>query len=139
MRPALFRPVAAACLALALLAGCDSDQTTAPVPGPPLSQVVVNPSTDTLQIGQTRQFVAQAYDTAAYKIAADELMAAAGVRLLFHAWAAGAVMAPSGRVGALLVETKSGRRAIVARAFVDASGDGASCSRSSRGSATATP
>src|SRR5215217_3451857 len=29
--------------------------------------------------------VAQAYDTAAYKIAADDLMVAAGVHLLFHA------------------------------------------------------
>jgi photosystem II stability/assembly factor-like uncharacterized protein len=55
--------VVAACLALALLAGCDSDQTTAPVPGPPLSKVVVSPPADTLQITQSRQFVAQAYDT----------------------------------------------------------------------------
>jgi hypothetical protein len=68
--------------------------------------------------------VAQAYDTAAYKIAADELMASAGVQLLFHAWAAGVVMASPGRVSALLVETKSGRRAILARTFIDASGDG---------------
>lgn len=68
--------------------------------------------------------VAQAYDTAAYKIAADELMAAAGVNLLFHALAAGVVMDGRDRVSALLIETKSGRRAVVGRAFVDASGDG---------------
>src|SRR5450830_1186086 len=30
--------------------------------------------------------VAQAYDTAAYKIAADDLMLSAGVKVLFHAW-----------------------------------------------------
>lgn len=68
--------------------------------------------------------VAQAYDTAAYKIAADDLMASAGVHLLFHALAAGVVMDSPRRVQALLVETKSGRRAIVGRCFVDASGDG---------------
>ena len=68
--------------------------------------------------------VAQAYDTAAYKIAADELMGSAGVRVLFHALAVGAVMASPRRVQALLVETKSGRYAIVGRCFIDASGDG---------------
>jgi glycine/D-amino acid oxidase-like deaminating enzyme len=68
--------------------------------------------------------VAQAYDTAAYKIAADELMAASGVQLMFHALAAGVVMASPDRIAALLVETRSGRRAIVGRAFIDGSGDG---------------
>src|SRR3954470_18644288 len=68
--------------------------------------------------------VAQAYDTAAYKIAADDLLLAAGVEVLFHALAAGVVMDGARRVQALLVETKSGRYAIPARAFVDASGDG---------------
>jgi hypothetical protein len=68
--------------------------------------------------------VAQAYDTAAYKIAADQMMEAAGVKLLFHALAAGVVMDAPRRIGALLVETKSGRRAVIGRTFVDASGDG---------------
>lgn len=68
--------------------------------------------------------VAQAYDTAAYKIAADDLLLSSGVNLMFHAWAAGVVMDGGRRVAALLVETKSGRRAIRGRAFVDASGDG---------------
>ncbi|GAB3760980.1 FAD-dependent oxidoreductase [Ramlibacter monticola] len=68
--------------------------------------------------------VAQAYDTAAYKIAADDLLLSAGVELLFHALAAGVVMDDARRVQALLVETKSGRRAVLGRAFIDASGDG---------------
>jgi len=68
--------------------------------------------------------VAQAYDTAAYKIAADDLLSSAGVEVLFHALAVGAVMDTVRRVQALLVETKSGRRAVLGRAFVDASGDG---------------
>jgi hypothetical protein len=68
--------------------------------------------------------VAQAYDTAAYKIAADDLMTSAGVHLLFHALGAGVVMASPRRIGALLLETKAGRRAVVGRTFIDASGDG---------------
>ena len=68
--------------------------------------------------------VAQAYDTAAYKIAADELLLSAGVEILFHALAAGVVMDGERRVHALLVETKSGRYAVVGRTFIDASGDG---------------
>jgi glycine/D-amino acid oxidase-like deaminating enzyme len=70
------------------------------------------------------KIVAQAYDTAAYKIAADDLLLAAGVEILFHAFGAGVVMDGERRVRALLVETKSGRRAVLGRAFVDASGDG---------------
>ena len=68
--------------------------------------------------------VAQAYDTAAYKMAADDLLLSAGVKILFHALAAGVVMASPTQVKALLVETKSGRGAIAGRMFIDASGDG---------------
>jgi glycine/D-amino acid oxidase-like deaminating enzyme len=68
--------------------------------------------------------VAQAYDTAAYKIAADDLMLSAGVEVLFHALAAGVLMDSPRRVRALLIETKSGRRAVLGRAFIDCSGDG---------------
>lgn len=68
--------------------------------------------------------VAQAYDTAAYKIAADDLLLSAGVEVLFHALAAGVVMDGARRVQALLVETKSGRFAVIGRSFIDASGDG---------------
>ncbi len=67
---------------------------------------------------------AQAYDTAAYKIAADDLLLSAGVTLLFHALAVGVSMASPRKIHALLIETKSGRAAIVGRCFIDASGDG---------------
>jgi hypothetical protein len=67
---------------------------------------------------------AQAYDTAAYKIAADELLAAHDVDLLFHALGAGVVMHDAARIDALLVETKAGRRAVRAGIFIDCSGDG---------------
>jgi hypothetical protein len=67
---------------------------------------------------------AQAYDTAAYKCAADAMLEAAGVEVLFHALAAGVAMREPRRIDALFVETRSGRRAVRARVFVDASGDG---------------
>lgn len=65
----------------------------------------------------------QSYDVSAYKCAADQLLQAAGVQPLFHAWAAGVVMQDDGRIDAVLVETKSGRRALRAREFIDCSGD----------------
>jgi hypothetical protein len=68
--------------------------------------------------------LAQAYDGAAYKCAADELLLARGVRLLFHAQAAGVQMRDDGDIDALFVETRSGRRALRARLFIDCSGDG---------------
>ena len=67
---------------------------------------------------------AQAYDMAAYKCAADDMLLASGASLLFHALAAGATMKSTALIDALLVETKSGRGAIRGRMFIDASGDG---------------
>ena len=65
----------------------------------------------------------RSYDVSAYKCAADEWLLAAGVQLLFHALAVG-VVRDGERIDALLVETRSGRRAIRAQQFIDASGDG---------------
>jgi hypothetical protein len=67
---------------------------------------------------------AQAYDTAAYKIAADDLLGAHKVDILFHALGAGVVMHDEARIHVLLVETKAGRQAIRADIFIDCSGDG---------------
>ncbi len=67
---------------------------------------------------------AQAYDTAAYKIAADALLLESGAQILFHALGAGVVMGTEREISALLIETKSGRRAVFGRVFVDGSGDG---------------
>src|SRR5579871_1432448 len=66
---------------------------------------------------------AQAYDNAAYKIAADDLVLSSGAKLLFHALATGTAQSgPS--ISHLFVETKSGRGAIRGRIFIDCSGDG---------------
>ena len=67
---------------------------------------------------------AQAYDTAAYKCAADATVLAAGAELLFHAVAVGVARDDDGRIAALLLETKSGRMAVRGQVFVDCSGDG---------------
>ncbi len=67
---------------------------------------------------------AQAYDTAAYKCAADDLLLGHGTEILFHALGAGVVMDPEDTIRALIVETKSGRAAVIGRIFVDCSGDG---------------
>ncbi|MCD6043762.1 MAG: FAD-dependent oxidoreductase, partial [Burkholderiales bacterium] len=67
---------------------------------------------------------AQAYDISAYKIAADEMLLGAGAKLLFHAFAAAVVMKGEGEIEAVIVETKSGRQAILGKMFIDCSGDG---------------
>ena len=78
-------------------------------------------STPHLILGRTR---AQAYDMSAYKCAADDLLLAAGAKLLFHAQAVGVAMKNQTEIDALLVETRSGRRALRAQVYIDASGDG---------------
>jgi ribulose 1,5-bisphosphate synthetase/thiazole synthase len=70
------------------------------------------------------KILAQAYDTAAYKIAADDLLASHEVDILFHALGAGVVMQDERRINALMVETKAGRQAVRAEVFIDCSGDG---------------
>jgi len=74
------------------------------------------------QDGMQGRIRVRSYDVSAYKCAADQWLLAAGVQLLFHAWAAAVVM--QGRqISALIVETKSGRQAIRALRFIDCSGD----------------
>jgi len=68
------------------------------------------------------KILAQAYDTAAYKIAADDLLAAHRVNVLFHALGAGVVMLDETRIGTMMVETKAGRQAVCADIFIDCSG-----------------
>jgi hypothetical protein len=70
------------------------------------------------------KIAAQAYDNAALKIAADQLVIGSGAKILFHAQAVGAVLAEKNRISALLIETKSGRMAVRAKLFIDCSGDG---------------
>jgi hypothetical protein len=70
------------------------------------------------------KIAAQAYDTAAYKCAADDLLLSHNVDILFHALGAGVIMDKDDTIRALIVETKSGRQAATGRVFIDCSGDG---------------
>ena len=74
------------------------------------------------QDGMQGRIRVRSYDVSAFKCAADQMLVAAGVRILFHAWAAAVVMQGQ-TIEALVVETKSGRQAIRARRFIDCSGD----------------
>ncbi len=70
------------------------------------------------------RIAAQAYDNAAFKVAADELVLGSGAQILFHALAVGVIMNSARKVHAVLIETKSGRQAVLGKIFIDCSGDG---------------
>ncbi len=74
------------------------------------------------QDGMGGRIRVRSYDVHAYKCAADGLLVASGVELLFHAYVA-AVVKTGEVIDAIVAETKSGRIAIRARTFIDASGD----------------
>ena len=73
--------------------------------------------------GGGHDVAAQAYDTSAYKMATDDLLLSAGVDIRFHTFAVDVLM-DGAQIDAVLVETKSGRKAIKAKVFIDCSGDG---------------
>lgn len=75
------------------------------------------------QDGMQGRIRVRSYDIPVYKIAADQMLLAAGVGLLFHAWAVAVLPRDARHIDAVIVETKSGRRAVRAREFIDASGD----------------
>jgi hypothetical protein len=70
------------------------------------------------------KIAAQAYDNAALKVAADGLVLNSGAQLLFHATLVGVLMHGPDSIRAALIETKSGRFAVLATTFIDCSGDG---------------
>jgi hypothetical protein len=70
------------------------------------------------------KIAAQAYDNAAFKLAADDLVLSSGAQLLFHAMLVGVLMNDEARIHAALIETKSGRHAVLGKTFIDCSGDG---------------
>lgn len=74
------------------------------------------------QQGLRGRITVRSYDVSAFKCAADDLLLSARVKLLFHAVAVDAVV-EGDAIRALIVETKSGRRAIQAKLFIDCSGD----------------
>jgi hypothetical protein len=67
------------------------------------------------------------YNPERLKAVWDDLLAAAGVRVLLHATVIGAETAPDGRITRVLVWTKGGILAVEALRFIDASGDADLC------------
>ena len=77
------------------------------------------------QRGASRVFGgAVGYDVEEMKILLEEMCLEAGVRIRLHTRVCGAVRNATGRLEAVLTESKSGREAFRAKAFIDASGDG---------------
>lgn len=70
------------------------------------------------------KITAQAYDIAAYKIVADELLTASGVKILFHAFGVGMTKRSEREIDTVLIESKSGRAAVRGQMFIECSGDG---------------
>jgi hypothetical protein len=62
-------------------------------------------------------------DSELLKVVADELCLEAGVNLRLHSWVVDALV-EEGRVTGAILESKSGRQAVLARVCVDATGDG---------------
>lgn len=77
---------------------------------------------NTPQDGMQGRIRVQSYDISSLKCAADQMLVASGVHILFHAWAS-SVLLQGTYIQALIVETKSGRMAIRAAKFIDCSGD----------------
>ena len=70
------------------------------------------------------KIAAQAYDNAALKVASDDLVLGSGAQLLFHTRVVGLVMKDPSAIRAVLIETRSGRYAVLANTFIDCTGDG---------------
>ncbi|MBN1673683.1 MAG: FAD-dependent oxidoreductase [Kiritimatiellae bacterium] len=62
------------------------------------------------------------FDPEAMKLLADRMLRESKVKVLYHAFA-GSPVVRGGRIRAVPIEAKSGRKALVARVFVDATGD----------------
>lgn len=58
----------------------------------------------------------------AFKLAADEIVLSSNAELRLHSWVSDAVV-ENGRIRALVLESKSGREAVIGRVFIDATGD----------------
>jgi hypothetical protein len=68
------------------------------------------------------------FDAEAFKVVADRMVREAGVELLLHTFATDVVVEDGvhladGAIKAVIVESKSGRQAVVGKVFVDATGD----------------
>lgn len=63
------------------------------------------------------------YDPFLFKQTAEELVLKSGADILMHAWIADAIM-EGNQIKGLIIESKAGRQAILAKVVIDATGDG---------------
>ncbi|WP_413738421.1 FAD-dependent oxidoreductase [Sodalis sp. RH21] len=68
------------------------------------------------------------HDPHVWKEIADDLLAESGAKVLFHTQMTDVVM-ENGRLKGVIIENKSGRQVILAKRFIDATGDGDLCVR----------
>jgi hypothetical protein len=76
-----------------------------------------------MEVGGKYLSVLTPVDPEVFKDVALQLCAEAGVEVLFHSWVADTVV-EQGRIRGVIVESRSGREALLAKAVVDCSGDG---------------
>jgi ribulose 1,5-bisphosphate synthetase/thiazole synthase len=74
-------------------------------------------------LGMSIHEVDPVIDPEAAKYVLDEMIREAGVKVLYHTWASDVIMGGN-RIKGVLVESKSGRMAILAKIVVDCTGDG---------------
>jgi hypothetical protein len=74
--------------------------------------------------GKTNPSYGFTFNSEELKIELDELAREARLKIYFHTTFAASLLGDDGRIEAVLVENKSGRGAIRARRFIDATGDG---------------
>ena len=95
-----------------------------------LSRIAALGGLNAPQDGMQGRIRVRSYDVSSLKCAADQMLVAANVQILFHAYACAVVMdgakgqaTTHRKIAALVVETKSGRLAVRAAQFIDCSGD----------------
>jgi len=74
-------------------------------------------------LGMAIQEVNPVVDPEAAKYVLEEMIRESGVRMLYHTWAAGAIM-DGNVIRGIYTESKSGRMAILAKVVIDCTGDG---------------
>ena len=84
---------------LAPISGCECTSTLPVVPNPlpPLSAVEVSPDTDTLRVGEQRQFTAVAYDTLGQPVSGAGFLWASGDPSVFTVTLSGRVKSQAER------------------------------------------
>jgi len=75
------------------------------------------------EMGMSISDVNPVIDPEAGKYVLEKMIIDAGVKVLYHSYAAGVVM-DGNRIGGVIVENKSGRSAILAKVVIDCTGDG---------------